>query len=140
MDSKKGIITHLTTCVNYVFQLHYLAPAKHLISSKLKELKKLINALETENRSRDKKNQPPLTYNEAYSMLNQLLGGDVISACQSANLRLDIFSASGTGGKYTIPRLSEGSGSKDKEDGNHSNGRRKGGRGGGSNRARVGGF
>ena len=104
----------------------------------MKELEKLINALETENRSRDKKNQPPLTYNEAYSMLNQLLGGDVISACQSANLRLDIFSASGTGGKYTIPRLSEGSGSKDKEDGNHSNGRRKGGRGGGSSRAASG--
>ena len=94
----------------------------------MKELEKLINALETENRSHGKRNQPPLTYNEAYAMLNQLLGGDVVSACQSANLRLDIFTASGSGGRYSIPRLSEGSGSKEKDDGNHSNNRRKGGR------------
>ena len=59
----------------------------------MKELEKLINALETENRSRGKRNESPLTYNEAYSMLNQLLGGDVVSACQSADLQRAIFAA-----------------------------------------------
>ena len=47
-------------------------------------LENLINNLETENRSRLKRNQHPLTYQEAYSLLTQLIGGDVLHACQSA--------------------------------------------------------
>ena len=47
-------------------------------------LETLINNLETENRSRMKRNQHPLTYQEAYSLLTQLIGGDVLHACQSA--------------------------------------------------------
>ena len=101
----------------------------------MKELEKLINALETENRSRGKRHQPPLTYNEAYSMLTQLLGGDV---CQSANLKFDIF-ASGSDGKYTIPRLREDSGSKGKGGQNSHQQHRKDGKGGGGSRSANGG-
>ena len=98
----------------------------------MKELEKLINALETENRSRGKRRQPPLTYNEAYSMLTQLLGGDVVSACQSANLKYDVY-ASTSEGKYTIPRLSEDSEGRSKG-GHNSNHQKNRGKGGGGNK------
>ena len=67
-------------------------------------------------------------------MLTQLLGGDVVSACQSANLKYDIY-ASTSEGKYTIPRLSEESGSKGKggQGSHHQN--KNCGKGGGGNRS-----
>ena len=54
-------------------------------------LENLINSLETENRSRMKRNQHPLTYHEAYSLLTQLIGGDVLNACQSANINWNSY-------------------------------------------------
>ena len=74
-------------------QLHYLTPAKHLLKNDLKTLENLINSLETENRCRLKRNQHPLTYTEAYVLLTQILGGDVLNACQSANIRYDVFTS-----------------------------------------------
>ena len=73
------------------FQLHYLSPAKHLYKSQVKMLENLINALETENRSRIKRNQHPLTYQEAYSLLTQLIEGDVLHACQSAKINWNSY-------------------------------------------------
>ena len=68
-------------------------------------------------------------------MLTQLLGGDVVSACQSANLKFDIF-ASGSDGKYTIPRLREDSGSKGKGgQGSHQQHKNHGKGGGGGSRS-----
>ena len=61
-------------------------------------------------------------------MLNQLVGGDVVSACQSANLRWDIVSASTIEEGYKIPRISECQRSIQKNDSNHSGGCRKGGK------------
>ena len=68
-------------------------------------------------------------------MLTQLVGGDVVSACQSANLRKDIFAASMTEGSYKIPHLSEVPRRQDRDDSTQSDVRRKGGKGGNSNRS-----
>ena len=73
--------------------MHYLTPAKHLLKNHLRSLENLINSLETENRCRLKRNQHPLTYTEAYSLLTQILGGDVLNACQSANIHYDVFTS-----------------------------------------------
>ena len=54
-------------------------------------LENLINSLETENCSRMKRNQHPLTYQEAYSLLTQLIGGDVLNACQSAKINWNSY-------------------------------------------------
>ena len=76
-----------------ILQLHYLSPAKHLFKSQLRVLENLVNSLETENRCRAKRGQHPLTYYEAYALLTQLVGGDVLNACQSANINSDVYTS-----------------------------------------------
>ena len=93
-----------------------------------------MNSLEAENRSRGKRGQPPLTYNEAFAMLNQLVGGDVLSACQSANLRWDLFSEAVFEEGYRIPRIEshpyKGQRTNHRNESRHSEGQRRGGKGG----------
>ena len=105
-------------------QLHYLSPAQHLFKSQLKVLETLINSLETENRCRVKRNQHLLTYPEAYNLLTQLLGGDVLNACHSANIYWDVF---------TTANLEEGlisNSQRGGRNGSNQQGNQGGGRGG----------
>ena len=51
----------------------------------------MVNSLETENRSRMKRNQHPLTYQEAYSLLTHLVGGDVLNPYHSANIHWNAY-------------------------------------------------
>ena len=76
-----------------ILQLHYLSPAKHLLKSQLKVLENLVNSLETENRCRAKRSQHPLIYYEAYNLPTQLVGGDVLNACHSANINWDVYTS-----------------------------------------------
>ena len=71
------------------------------------------------NMSCDMIGQPPLIHNENHCLLTQLNGVDMVSACQSANLRMDTFAASTTE-EIKIPRLSKGQRSKDRDDSTHS--------------------
>ena len=120
-------------------QLHYLTPAKHLLTNHLRSLENLINSLETENRCRLKRNQHPLTYTEAYSLLTQILGGDVLNCCQSANIHYDIFSSATFEGQLISDDRNVGNRGRGKrgrgfQRGRGNRGNNSSGRGRGSNR------
>ena len=82
----------------------------------------MIDSLEAENRLRMKRNQHPLTYQEAYNLLTQLLKGDVLGACHSANIHWNAYSMEEDGFVSNNHR--------GERNGNNQRGNQKGGRGG----------
>ena len=69
-----------------------------------------------------KRNQHPLTYQEAYSLLTQLVGGDVLNACHSANIHWNAYNME-EDGFFSNNHPGE-------RNGNNQRGNQKGGRGG----------